>query len=277
MFGYKEESKSRYILLDGEFGNHYLGAGFSKNKYTNKQLKNASYLGYTLIFILRGKAILTDEDTKKTYYLQAGSFFQRLPNKKYSLKINNYSDLYTFYLTIPENLYKIIEITNGLNCNLVVKRINIDSKFMGKLENYLNLFEEINEDSAFKILPETCSLITSCFNTPKSQIVSSKFFFSTGQHFEKNCHIRLDLESYARANGYSYESFRKKFRCYFGISPYRYLINCRMDQAVLLLTNLDYSVKDIAIQLGYTTSYEFSKHFKKYFNKTPSQFRKDSF
>ena len=277
MFGYEENNKSNYILLDSNFGNHYLGTGLSKNIYTEKQRKNVSFLGYTLVIILKGKAIFTDEENQKSYLLKAGSFFQRLPNKKYSLRIDPNSDWYKFYVTIPNSLYQLIKETNGLNGNLIVGNIDINSKLIRRFENYLKLFEATDNKHAYKLLQETCSLITSCMNMSKTQLFTSEFLVETSYYFELNCHKRIDLEIYARNNGYSYESFRKKFRYYFGISPYRFLINCRMDKAISLLNNLDHSIKDVATQLGYTTSYEFSKHFKKYFAKTPSEFRKQGF
>ncbi|EGO8073496.1 helix-turn-helix transcriptional regulator, partial [Enterococcus faecalis] len=56
------------------------------------------------------------------------------------------------------------------------------------------------------------------------------------------------------------------------VGPINYLIQIRLNHAKELLKNDSLSVKEVAKTVGYEDAYHFSKLFKKYYGKSPSQF-----
>ncbi len=66
-----------------------------------------------------------------------------------------------------------------------------------------------------------------------------------------------------------YRLFKKTYN----MSPYQYIISCRIRQAIYLLEETTMSVKEIAISLGYSDQYAFSKQFKLITGKAPSSLK----
>ncbi|WMJ22173.1 AraC family transcriptional regulator [Paludicola sp. MB14-C6] len=64
------------------------------------------------------------------------------------------------------------------------------------------------------------------------------------------------------------------FMDYINISPEQYLLKVRMTKAANLLKTTEHSVLQIALSTGYKDASHFSTTFKKYFNVSPSDYRK---
>lgn len=67
--------------------------------------------------------------------------------------------------------------------------------------------------------------------------------------------------------------FQMAFKQTYGTTVYDYLKELRMNQALLLLKNSDYSIKDIAFQVGYNNSGHFAGLFKKTYGINLKQYR----
>lgn len=92
-----------------------------------------------------------------------------------------------------------------------------------------------------------------------------------GEHFMENFSIKEVAESAGFSEKYFISSFRQKV----GISPKQYLIQCRMRYASHMLVHSEEKIQDIAFYMGYADVYSFSKAFKKFYDETPSEFRKN--
>jgi AraC-like DNA-binding protein len=78
----------------------------------------------------------------------------------------------------------------------------------------------------------------------------------------------------ARKLGFSYETFRKKFRGAIGFSPGRFHLDSRIDRAAALLHQGRLTIKEIAVQLEFCDEFYFSRCFKRRFGQSPSDFRR---
>jgi hypothetical protein len=70
-----------------------------------------------------------------------------------------------------------------------------------------------------------------------------------------------------------HESLRHRFRKAFGISPQGMLVRLRMNRAKELLRTGNFSVKEIASQLGYARQHEFARAFHKFIGMSPSEWK----
>lgn len=68
--------------------------------------------------------------------------------------------------------------------------------------------------------------------------------------------------------------FLRLFRRYMGTTPYNYLVNFRITQAKELLVLTDYSVSEIAQEVGFGDAGNFSTRFAKATGQSPLQYRK---
>ncbi len=83
----------------------------------------------------------------------------------------------------------------------------------------------------------------------------------------------LSLDAIATEIGMSRFYFCRLFKKSIGITPYQYLIKCRIDRAkLLLLSTTKLSIADIALQVGFSNQSNFTKHFKRLVGVTPKKF-----
>jgi AraC-like DNA-binding protein len=82
---------------------------------------------------------------------------------------------------------------------------------------------------------------------------------------------RSDIGRLAEKAGISRKYFTTLFRRKYGISPKSYQVQQRMNYAKYMLQESDCSIKEAALQLGYSDQYIFSKQFKSIFGCPPSK------
>jgi AraC family transcriptional regulator len=83
----------------------------------------------------------------------------------------------------------------------------------------------------------------------------------------------LSLDDIAAQVGISRYYFCQLFKRSTGMSPYQYVIKCRIDRAKeLLLFRQDCSIADVAFQVGFSSQSQFTKHFKRLVGTTPKKF-----
>ena len=64
------------------------------------------------------------------------------------------------------------------------------------------------------------------------------------------------------------------FKEIFGVTPFQYHREQRIELSKILIANTDLSLKDIALKIGFTSYPQFSQHFKNYTEMSPRDFKK---
>jgi AraC family transcriptional regulator len=84
-------------------------------------------------------------------------------------------------------------------------------------------------------------------------------------------HLGEDLSISAIANEVSMSKyhFARLFKQSTGLSPYQYVIKCRIDRAKLLLTKGKSQISEIALEVGFADQSQFTRHFKRLVGITP--------
>ncbi len=82
------------------------------------------------------------------------------------------------------------------------------------------------------------------------------------------------VEAMARRMGVTAAHFTRLFRKVNGLAPQTFIMEARLQQAKLLLTESDLPVGRIAEMLGYRDVYFFSKQFKQKTGRSPTAFRR---
>ena len=83
-------------------------------------------------------------------------------------------------------------------------------------------------------------------------------------------------DSLAALTPFSTVYFRKLFTEMTGLSPMVYLRNIRINKAKQMLKSDYGSISDIAVSLGYSNIYEFSRTFKKHTGLSPTEYLKSN-
>lgn len=92
----------------------------------------------------------------------------------------------------------------------------------------------------------------------------------------KNYMKPLDIADYAYLTGRSISTFQRDFKSKFDLSPKKWLIEKRMEQACELLRKTSRSVTDISISVGYDNVSHFIKAFHKKYGNSPKQYQINS-
>ncbi len=83
----------------------------------------------------------------------------------------------------------------------------------------------------------------------------------------------LSIEKLCEISGISDTYFRRLFAREFGINPVKYLTELRMSYAAELLESGYYSVEEAAPESGFRDTKYFSRVFKKFHGKSPSEYK----
>lgn len=92
-------------------------------------------------------------------------------------------------------------------------------------------------------------------------------------YIQNSYNKNITLKTLAEYSGKKPEQLSYLFHQYMGIRPIDYLIKYRLEQAIELLKEGDYSVQEVAALVGYSDPLYFSRIFKKHVGYTPSQVR----
>ncbi len=90
---------------------------------------------------------------------------------------------------------------------------------------------------------------------------------------EKNFLSSIHLHDLAVLSGYSLSRFKIKFKEEVGITPANYITIKKLEYAKQLLATTDYSVSQIALDAGFSSSNYFGTVMQKFANCTPSGYR----
>ena len=86
----------------------------------------------------------------------------------------------------------------------------------------------------------------------------------------------ITVEEVAKNAGFSIDYFNRIFLTHTGFTVNAYINYIRLKEASFLLRTTDKSVLDIALEIGYDYHEGFTKAFKKKYNFTPSEYRKEN-
>lgn len=85
---------------------------------------------------------------------------------------------------------------------------------------------------------------------------------------------KITLNDIAAAGAVGQSKCCKLFDKYIGVTPNTYLIQYRLHQSTWYLTNTDMTITEIAQTVGFSGSSYYAEVFRKWYNKSPSEYRK---
>jgi AraC family transcriptional regulator len=83
----------------------------------------------------------------------------------------------------------------------------------------------------------------------------------------------LLLAAIAQEVGMSQYHFSRLFKQATGLSPYQYVIQCRIEHGKFLLLQGRMKISEVASAVGFADQSQFTRHFKRYFGVTPKEIR----
>jgi AraC-like DNA-binding protein len=93
-------------------------------------------------------------------------------------------------------------------------------------------------------------------------------------YIDHNIDNNISVAQIKREFGLNKNNLASLFSDNFEVSPSKYIINKKLENASNLLLDTDLSVTDIAFKFNFSSGSKFSSHFKKKYSLTPLQFKK---
>lgn len=92
-------------------------------------------------------------------------------------------------------------------------------------------------------------------------------------HVRERFAEEISMEELARLAGLSQRQLQRKFRGFFGVSPYEFILKTRLLAACHKLSETDLSLAEISNTCGFADQSAFSRHFRAQIGMTPRQYR----
>ena len=251
--------------------------------YSEEMKKQSSHYHdcHQIIYIKEGKTELDINGKKET--AQGGDIIIINRFENHSIKI--LSDVYKrFVLRITVNLPHDDKVFS-LFTNRPKEFRNVISlkEYEADAQNILN---KITREFS-----STCSLRESLQNLLINELLiyisrvlpyesndyNSKSFnlaLDLKNEFENNYYEEFKLENLAKKYSVSVSTLTHTFKKIVGVSPFEYLLSCRLAVAKNHLSKSDISIGEIVEKCGFTDNSNFSRTFKRINNITPLEFRK---
>jgi AraC-like DNA-binding protein len=86
---------------------------------------------------------------------------------------------------------------------------------------------------------------------------------------DENYNQQINIQTLAELSGYSYHRFRHVFKEKMGLSPGKYIITQKVENAKQRLITTNLTISTIAHECGFSSSSLFTQQFKKLTGKTP--------
>jgi AraC-like DNA-binding protein len=84
----------------------------------------------------------------------------------------------------------------------------------------------------------------------------------------------ITLEQVARASGLSQLAFKRGFRAMFTITPWNFIIECRLEQALGLVKSSKYTLDEIATRCGFSHASHLTRYFQRQYGQSPGRYRR---
>jgi AraC-like DNA-binding protein len=215
-----------------------------------------------------------------------------LPTKSIELIPRGHSGIWRFDELSTLDIFEIdnskkIEIakTFGLNNNCLLNHIenNFDYEILNLTrywsEGKKNTSNADNKSLEFLEYLFIYLLIQKYGSWRNGRLTASKKFdhdqvLSIKKFIEENISRKLTVKTIEDNFGFDQADFRSTFQLTFGVSPYQYILQQRIKNALTMLQESDLPIVEIALNLGFSSQAHFTTVFSKYFGCSPGRYRR---
>jgi AraC-like DNA-binding protein len=257
IFGIKQEKKGKTVQLKEMHLNHLLFILEGEMNVSCNEFKNHLCVGGDMIFIARDANLMAETYTEVQYLL---------------LSFNN-------QIQIIEQL-ELGELKEHSNERSIFNKLEIRTPLQGVLDSilfYLNnkiksrLLDEAKQKEIFLVMKifYTEQELSRFLKPVLNQDMDFKAFVFKYYIEAKN------VDELAQLCNLSVRSLTRKFKIYFGDSPYRWMLRQKAHHIKMVLVDKKIPMQQIIKEYGFSSPAHFTTYCKKHFGMTPSAYRKE--
>lgn len=164
----------------------------------------------------------------------------------------------------------------GHNARIIANH-SIINHFIDSLVFYFENPDLVNSELLVLKIKELILLLLQTKNAATIAELMAKLFSPRQANLkdvvQNHLFSNFSMNELAKLAGLSLSSFKRGFQNIYNDTPANYLRTKRMEKAIDLLKQSDYSVSEICFQIGFNDASHFTKAFKKHTKQSPLAFR----
>lgn len=231
---------------------------------------------YSFHFILDGQLLF--QQNTSSVELKKGDLFVMLPGISYTYRVipSNHPLRMVWFAVDGPHLHAMLG-EQPFQPNLPYTRQVVNVAVERTLNELLQQFRNIDRSNSYLLfigtfyllLGQLTSNIRSDMNQKQFSWVQKSIDFMH-EHFMQSINIR----DVAKSVGIERSHFSTVFTEQVGTSPSKYLKKLKMEKAAEMLKETNYSITEIALSVGYSDLFPFTRAFTQYYGASPSEYRK---
>ncbi len=234
---------------------------------------------YQLLYITDGNGIFTFGPSKQSCFITEGKMFFLMPGVWHSYKPIENSGWNEYWIGFKGEIIKKI-----INEGFFINRPPVFN--IGLNERIIDLYMK-----AIEIAKEERAGYQQALSGIVMHILGLMYYRDKTRNFEdenliqkmnkakvimrESIYKNLLAEDIAKKLNISYSGFRRAFKEFTGTSPSKYMLELKLNEAKLLLTTTNLSIKEISFTLNFENSEYFHIFFKNRTTQTPGEYRKE--
>lgn len=230
---------------------------------------------YIFYFVKEGKGYVTVRQA--THKVEAGQGFVLFPNEEARVKSEHKGAMNVTWVAFSGHLVDRYLSRAKLSVYKPVFSNNSEHEVEAMFDRLLAVSTTL-PNRYCKIMAQLYSifgfLLDNAFDI-KPESVSPEFYLIKALDFiDANYQDDISVEDIAANAGINRKALYAVFKSLTGFSPKDYLIYYRMCKATALLKDENLSIEVVAVSVGYSDQFHFSKEFKKNVGVSPSVYRR---
>lgn len=241
------------------------------------QVVNKMYPGYYGIqFIVEGE-IFVHAEGKKAWQANGPLVFFTSPDRKFTHYTPNGTRTHMFICFSGPRVQRYIEgglfpQETGIKIPVAHPRKLIS--IFSKLLFLLRKIDSISHGELVLGLEKLLLQISQQTHIKQKNESYGNLMEEIGEKIVANPGKEWDFAEIAKEYHLSESHFRRLFTDEMGIAPWKYVLNCRIHYACQLLDSTALLIKEIALECGFSSAFNFSRQFHKIMKVSPEEYRK---
>ncbi|MBE7043789.1 MAG: helix-turn-helix domain-containing protein [Ruminococcaceae bacterium] len=209
--------------------------------------------------------------------------------KKNDMMIFNPFDIHSSEVLKDETLFYVITIYPAFFADIDLKNVMFQPHIQNDpvvnryVEELYVAFQKETDDFGMEKKSIVCRLLSHLFQHYKIEALTENEILARKnqrkkigeilKYIARNYHEKLTTASLAEEFHMNEQYLCKFFKRKTGKSPTQYINHYRIEKAILFLETSDYSMTEIAFNVGFDDSNYFSRIFKKHIGQTPREYK----
>lgn len=229
--------------------------------------------GLSFFFITRGRGLYWINNRR--FAIDAPTLFVRYPGVR--VKYSPHCEWDELYIYYDAKLLPVFQRQGLLPNNRMVWRIHNPVHFQSVFNRLSAFCREAHQAGGPDRIDRTCEALIeeAMLGSLRRHIPDKNEMAVRAIHSFLEAHVgeEIDFNKLAQRQGLSPPHFRRLWHRYFDLSPGRYLMHLRMQEACRLLVETKLRVNEISAQLRFQNPLHFSARFRQWIGQPATQYR----